>query len=83
MKKSMLNKLKELGYVKHQTDMYVKLKYDIVICFNASKIVDSYISIIRCIRNRNDIQDLHDRIENYDKQLKIMQKDLEILKGVK
>lgn len=80
MKKTLQNKLNELGYVHYESNMYVKLKYDIVLCFKASKIVDYYISVIKTIRNRNDIQSLKDSIENYDNKLRIMWNDLEALK---
>lgn len=48
-----------------------------------SKIIEKgcYISIkAHVIQNRNDIQELKDSIEYYDNQLKIMEKDLEVLK---
>lgn len=80
MKKALQNKLNELGYIHYENNMYVKSKYDIVLCFKASKIVDYYISVIKTIRNRNDIQSLKDSVENYDKKLRIMWKDLEALK---
>lgn len=80
MKKVLQKKLEELGYIQYQTNMYVKLKYDIVLCFKANKIVDYYISVIRTIRNRNDIQSLKDSVENYDNKLRIMWNDLEVLK---
>lgn len=83
MKKALQNKLNELGYIHYENNMYVKLKYDIVLCFKASKIVDYYISVIKTIRNRNDIQSLKDSIENYNNKLRIMWNDLEALKEYK
>lgn len=82
MKKAMLNKLNELGYSHYENNMYVKNGYSIVICFEASKIIDHYISVIRTIRNRNDIQAYKDSIECYDNQLRIMYEDLEVLRNV-
>lgn len=79
MKKALQNKLNELGYVHYESNMYVKLKYDIVLCFKGSKIVDYYISVVRTIRNRNDIQKLKDKVDYYHTQLMIMYKDIEEL----
>lgn len=80
MKKALQKKLNELGYVHYESNMYVKKGYDIVLCIEASSIINYYISVIKTIKSRNDIQSLKDSVENYDNQLRIMWNDLEVLK---
>lgn len=80
MKKAMLNKLSELGYEHYQKNMYVK--NDIVLKFEASKIIDNFISVGTFIRNIGDLQELDKRIFSYFDLLETMQKDLEELKNV-
>ena len=74
--------LKELGYELNMFGFYSK--QDIKILAIKNKIFNNncYVEAIKEIKNRNDIQALKDSIEDYDNQLRIMKKDLEILKGV-
>ena len=80
-------KLKELGYRPLNNELYDGhyLKENIYIVIHNNKIIKDicYVAIKQqSIQNRNDIQALKDSIEYYDEQLKIMQKDLEVLKNV-
>ena len=77
MKKAMLNKLSE----HYQKNMYVK--NDIVLKFEASKIIDNFISASTFIRNIGDLQELDKRVFSYFDLLETMQKDLEVLKNAK
>lgn len=75
-------KLIELGY---ELDMFgFYSKQDIKILAIGNKIFNNncHIEVIKEIKNRNDIINLVDSINDYSRQLLIMQKDLEILKGV-
>ena len=78
-------KLIELGYkYDRATEWYCKDRIRITIYKN--KIIEKSCCISikqQIIKNRNDIQELKDSIEDYDNQLKIMQKDLEVLNNVK
>ena len=85
MKKAKLEeKLKELGYKKNIFGYYQKQNIQILIDKNQNKIFEKgcYVEIIKEVRNRNDIQFVKNNIEKYDKQLKIMRKDINILKEV-
>ena len=75
-------KLIELGYEKNIFGYYQKQDIQILIDKNKNKIFERNccVEVVKEVRNRNDIQFLRDNIEKYDKQLKIMRKDLEILK---
>ena len=75
-------KLIELGYEKNIFGYYQKQNIQILIDKNKNKIFekDCYVEVAKEVRNRNDIQFIRDNIENYDKQLKIMQQDLEELR---
>ena len=76
-------KLIELGYTYDRNVYWIKGK--IYLYMSPMKTIIEkwcFIKVNFIIQNRNDIQELHDSIEDYDKQLKIMKKDLEILKGV-
>ena len=73
-------KLIELGYEKNIFGYYQKQNIQILIDNNKIFEKGCYVEVIKEVRNRNDIQFLKDNIEKYDKQLKIMRKDLEELK---
>lgn len=77
-------KLKELGYEYNRaTEWYCKEQIRITIYKN--KIIEKGCCVSikqQIIKDRNDILSLIDSINDYSRQLLIMQKDLEILKGV-
>ena len=76
-------KLIQLGYKRCNVNYYRKERIALMIYEDENKTIKikAHIKIKeQIIKNRNDIQKLHDSIECYDNQLKIMQKDLEVLK---
>lgn len=78
-------KLIQLGYKRCNVNYYKKERITLMIYEDENKTIKikAHIKIKeQIIKNRNDIQKLHDSIECYDNQLKIMQKDLEELRNV-
>lgn len=75
-------KLKDLGYEMNMFGYYQKQNINILINTIDNTIFekDCYVEVVKQIRSRNDIQSLKDNIPNYDEQLRIMWKDLEVLK---
>ena len=75
-------KLIELGYEMNMFGYYQKRDINILINKERNKIYekDCCIEVSIPIKSRNDIQALKDNIPNYDEQLRIMWKDLEVLK---
>ena len=75
-------KLIELGYEMNMFGYYQKGDINILLNKERNKIFERNccVEISVSIRSRNDIQKLKDNIQNYDEQLRIMQKDLEELR---
>ena len=75
-------KLIELGYEKTNYCFYFKKDIRIYVTWKADQILKDKCCVVierRKIKNRNDIQKLHDSISNYHTQLMIMYKDIEEL----
>ena len=80
MKRALKSKLKELGYKEIRSWYTYWHKQDIHLYIEDNKVSEHWIEVTFDINNEQDFQELKDSISYYEEQLKIMQKDLEVLK---